>query len=257
MKELVRKIVRKAIITLAGKDDGDFAIQQISYLGRVGDCEIVFPYGMHANLPPDALLLMFSVQGNSENRAAIGGVPSERIKDLPEKEVVFFHPFTKSKIHFRNNGDLDIEAAGDVGDINITCNDANLTASGNIDVNCVDAHLTASGNVGINCVEATVQCTTSTLIADQAVANISASFDITCPIVNINGALNVSGVITGSGGLAVSGGNGAVVNGDVEVNGTVTLSGALTSNGKNISDSHTHPYTWTDGGGAGNTNGVN
>lgn len=225
MISLLRNLIRRATVTAAGSDDKDVAVQQVTYLGKTGDCEIVFPYGMHANLPEDAILLMYSVQANSENRAGIGGVPKERIKNLPEKEVVFFHPFTKSKIHFRNNSDIDIET---------------------------------NGNVNINCINANVDCTDVNLTCDTAVANISATFDITCPTttftgnVIVNGLLNVSGIAT-LGGLVSTG----IAGGPATIAGGLAVTGTMISNGKNVSDSHNHHYTWTHDAGDDDTDGVN
>ena len=80
MKNLIKNIVRWAKITTAGTDDQQFATQQMEYLGKVADGIIVFPYGLHGNVPPDALALMFAVQGNPDNRAAIAWTPKNRPK---------------------------------------------------------------------------------------------------------------------------------------------------------------------------------
>ena len=177
-------LIKRAIVTKPGLDDGNFAIQQISHNGKTGDCEIVFPYGMHANLPPESYVLVFSIDGNEENRAGIGGVPVERIRNLPEKEVVFFHPFTKSKIHFKNNGDIDIDSKNDV---NITINgNVNLSAK-NVNVTCENIDAIASSNVDITCQSATITA------ASKAT--------IDAPITDVTGIMNVTGVINANGGL--------------------------------------------------------
>ncbi len=135
----LRNLIKRAVVTKAGSDTGNLAIQQISYNGRVGDCDIIFPYGMHANLPPGSLITVVTIEANEENRAGIGGVPEQRIKGLPEGEVVFFHPVTKSKFHFKNDGNVDVEANGDLninvtGDANITATNVIVEASTNVDI---------------------------------------------------------------------------------------------------------------------------
>ena len=94
--EFIRKInrlIRWGRIAKAGADDQQFAVQQVEYLGKVADCLIVFPYGIHGNIPADALALMLSVQGNPDNRAAIAWTPKIR-PQLADGEVAYYHPPT-------------------------------------------------------------------------------------------------------------------------------------------------------------------
>ena len=143
----LRNLIKRAVVTRAGDDTGNLAIQQISYNGRVGDCDIIFPYGMHANLPVDSLITVVTIEANEENRAGIGGVPEQRIKDLPAGEVVFFHPSTKSKFHFRNDGNVDVVANGDLN-INVT-GDANITATGDVNVIGENVIVEAATNIDL------------------------------------------------------------------------------------------------------------
>lgn len=125
---MLRNLLRWARITKAGTDDQQFATQQMEYLGKVSDGLIVFPYGIHGNVPPDALALMFAVQGNADNRAAIAWTPKDRPK-LKEGEVAFYHPPTDAFIIWRQSGDLDIETGeGGTKDINIKASTVNITA---------------------------------------------------------------------------------------------------------------------------------
>ena len=117
----LKDLIKRATITKGGADDGQYNIQQVTYLGKVADCEIIFPYGMSANLPKDALLVMFNVNANEQNRAGIGTLPKERKKNLEAGEVAFFHPIAKSFIYFRNSGDIDFDTSeGSGANINIT-----------------------------------------------------------------------------------------------------------------------------------------
>lgn len=98
-------IMRKlwATITRKGSEKGTYPIQQITYLGRVTDAFTLFPYGMHANLPAKQLGLLLDAQGQIfMGTSAVG-----RIK-VEAGEVVFYHPGTQSKVHFKASGDIDV-----------------------------------------------------------------------------------------------------------------------------------------------------
>ncbi len=224
----LKDLIKRATITKGGADDGQFNIQQVTYLGKVADCEVIFPYGMSANLPKDALLVMFNVNANEQNRAGIGTLPNERKKNLETGEVAFFHPFTKSFIYFRNSGDIDIDTSqatefvvtdGDFAaaefstafnvlaaenetgaDINITCNNLNVTAAKTVTV-----------------------AATENLVATCDVASMTAITSITFDTPIATFTTNVQ------------------IDGDLTVTGSSSLSSTVTSNGVNISDTHTHP----------------
>ncbi len=231
----LKDLIKRATITKGGADDGQFNIQQVTYLGKVADCEIIFPYGMSANLPKDALLVMFNVNANEQNRAGIGTLPKERKKNLEPGEVAFFHPLTNSFIYFRNSGDIDIDttqatefvvtegdfsaeefstafnvlaAENETGaDINITCNDANLT--------CKNLNVTSSESVTIDATEnAIITCDVASITASTSI-----TFDT--PIATFTGNVQIDGNLT--------------------VSGSSTLSSTVTSGSKDISDTHTHP----------------
>lgn len=159
IKNMIRSLLRWARTTKVGDDTADFPVQQVGYLGKVGDSVMWFPYGMHANIPIDELVLMVSMQGNPEARVSIPGSPQKRVKPLAASEVVFFHPDTGSKLHFKANGDIEIDSQKDVN-IRVVGNalvdvEGNLTAQiegnliadveGNLDVD-------AAGTVDIDSV---------------------------------------------------------------------------------------------------------
>ena len=133
---MVKSLLRWARTTKAGDDSKDFPVQQVGYLAKVGDSLMWFPYGMHANVPVDELVLMVSMQGNPEARVSIPGSPKKRVRPLAASEVVFFHPNTGSKLHFKANGDIQIMGTGLVtidsaGDATITvAGDAAINATG-------------------------------------------------------------------------------------------------------------------------------
>lgn len=118
------KIIRWANITSSSTDDQQFAVQQLEYLGKVADAAMVFPYGYHANIPADVLSLIVSVQGNPDNRAAIGVSPKDR-PTLAEDEVAFYHPASGGFIIWRTGGNLELNAG--TNDINFTGANFNFT----------------------------------------------------------------------------------------------------------------------------------
>lgn len=124
IKKLWAKITRK------GNETGQYPIQQATYLGRVSDFFVLFPYGMHANLPVDQLGLLIDRQGRVfMGTSAIGRITVE------EGEVVFYHPKTKSKTHYKNNGDIDIDTLAEKeGSLNINAKNVSIVASGDVDV---------------------------------------------------------------------------------------------------------------------------
>ena len=229
-------MIKRARITKGGADDADYNVQQVSYLGKVADAEIVFPYGMSANLPLDSLVLLFNVNGNEQNRAGIGSFPPERKRNLEPGEVAFFHPFTNSFIYFRNSGDIDIdtqiasqfeEVLGeynnqafssafniqnsvteiDGANININARNVNMTCSESLTVNAMDSiNLTATNAVDVTCDTATVTAMTS--------------IDFDTPIATFTTDVNIMGNLT--------------------VGGTTTLTTNVTSAGINIGSTHIH-----------------
>ena len=135
---LVRKTVRRALVVEGGSDDKDYPIQKISYMGKTANVEFIFPYGMSANLSNNSLPILLSILGNSENKVAFGGDIVNRIKNLEQNEVVFYHPITKSKVYFKNNGDIDIESVS----ANI-----NVSTSGNANIEATNINLTGDVNI--------------------------------------------------------------------------------------------------------------
>ncbi len=129
---LINNILRWARITKPGSDDKQFATQQMEYLGKVGDGLVIFPYGLHGNVPADSLALMFAVQGNSDNRAAIAWTPKNRPK-LKGGEVAFYHPPTDALIKWDESGNLNIiTGKNGSGIVNVTASTINMTGNVNI-----------------------------------------------------------------------------------------------------------------------------
>jgi len=69
----------------------------------------------------------------------------ENPDDSERGEPTFFHPTTKTRIIARNNGDLDIVVGSGDGNVNITCVQANVTASDSVNVDSPITNLGVGG----------------------------------------------------------------------------------------------------------------
>ncbi len=203
LRHMIQGLLRWSRITRVGDDTADFPVQQVGYLRKVGDSVMWFPYGMHANIPIDELCLMVSMQGNPEARVSIPGSPQKRVKPLIAGEVVFFHPNTGSKLHFKVTGDIEIEngiSGSKVciktnGDIDIDSNaDVNISVVGKLQANVI-------GNAEINAVNVKVNAL-GTLDVDSVGA-----MSLTAPTILMTGAVTVVGkfVSTGDADLGIGG----------------------------------------------------
>lgn len=139
MRNLIKNLIRWANITKQGDDVANYPIQQLSYLGKVADAIIVLPYGMHANIPADNLVLMFSNQGNEEDRAAIP-ITGQGRPSLKAGEVAIFNKESGATVVLKESGAIEITAPSGV-DI-----DGDLTINGNAQVN---GNLTVTGDTAL------------------------------------------------------------------------------------------------------------
>jgi hypothetical protein len=113
MKRLLTKItsmIRRTRVSLSTPDTGTYPITQVSYLGKTGEIEVIWPYGMGGRLPVDAQALTFNVEGMEENKAGIGTAPTLRFKGGKPGEVWFGNPLSGSVLHFLENGNANLEA---------------------------------------------------------------------------------------------------------------------------------------------------
>jgi phage gp45-like len=174
----IRNLIKRGVVTRATDDTGQFAIAQVQWIaGKSGNVEVVYPYGVSGYAPVGSLALMFNVMGHESNRAAIINNPKIRFKDLKEGEVAIGNFLTRSYIKFLENGDIEVIG---VASQNVTITgDVNLTIGGN-------CNIIATGNINAT--------------AANLTANISGNADITCPQVDITGALSVTGDVTAFAG---------------------------------------------------------
>jgi hypothetical protein len=181
VQNLLTKLIRWASVVRAGSDADQFPTQQVEYLGKVADCIMVFPYGMHANVHGDSLAVMLAMNGALDNRAAIPSSMNNR-QALAGGEVMIYSPLSGSSVIFKANGDIIANAKGNI--TAIAGGNVSVTASGTADV-------TASGALSLNS---------------------SASIALTAPAIGLNGAVTVVGglnsdSVTVSGALSQGGKN--------------------------------------------------
>lgn len=114
---MIKGLIRLTRIMGESSDDKKFPIHQVEYMGKLADAYAWYPFGYHANPGNDVLAIMLAVSSNSENRVIMPGSPEERLDDLlptplAEGEVLFFNPLTKSHIHLKANGDINVNSVG-------------------------------------------------------------------------------------------------------------------------------------------------
>lgn len=120
-----------AKITAAGDSVAKFFTQQITYRNKVSNVLVVYPYGYHANAKVDeSLVLMFGVNGDSENKAGIPFQPNIR-PDLKEGEVAIYQPGTNTVIKFLQNENIVINTDKD---IEAACDNMTVTAATKVTV---------------------------------------------------------------------------------------------------------------------------
>ena len=193
LKMLWAKITRK------GNEKGTYPIQQATYLGRVSDFTTLFPYGMHANLPVGQLGLIIDAKGRVfMGTSAVGRIAVE------EGEVVFYHPTTKTKTHYRNNGDLDIDTVDpDVeesahGNVNINTKNVNITNSEKVTVNSTgDVDITTSGDANVDATNVNVDAVVNLGVGGTGIARLGDAVQVV--ITSGSSAGTYTGTITSAG----------------------------------------------------------
>lgn len=141
---MLRNLIRWARIVEAGKNGLNYFVQKLEYRGKVAEGVIVFPYGMHGNIPANSLAVMFAIGGDPDNRAAIGFDHKNR-PDLESGEVAFYHPGTMAWLIWRASGDLDITTGNEgSGNINIICKNANVQAEESVTIDTPSTLITGN-----------------------------------------------------------------------------------------------------------------
>ena len=106
----IGQMIKRAALSLAGRDDGQFSIAQAQYYNKTAEVELVFPYGYSACPPEGSLILLMNVMGQEENRAGIASYPQQRFKNLKPGEVQVGNFLTRASIKWDKAGKIYIDA---------------------------------------------------------------------------------------------------------------------------------------------------
>ncbi len=165
--------IKLAAISLPGKDDKEFPDSQITFFGTTADCVPVYPYGMHANAPVDSYMILFSLNGQAENKAGIAFNPDLRKKNLKSGEVVHGNFVTGSTVFYDEDGNIIVNCE----------EDEIVTIKGASTVNI-------AGNAAIT-------------VGGEATIDVIGNTTLTTPLATIDGDLTVTGDVEVQGETAL------------------------------------------------------
>lgn len=212
---MIKHIIKWAVITAITSDDKDFPIHQIDYLDKIANAFAWYPFGFHANPGNTTLAVVLSVGGNSENRVVFPGSPKERLDvngnmptPLKEGEVVMYHPATKSYLHFLQDGTIDIDSQKDV----------NIRVAGNMLAD-VEGNLTAD-------VEGILDVDVKGITTIDGIADVK----ITAPNLIIAGNVDITGKLELTGAYEQTGTFEQTGNADLGLSATTVNIGGLGGN---------------------------
>jgi phage gp45-like len=150
-------LIKRGYVSNFIADDLPHPIVQVSYLGKVGNAEVILPYGFAAGLPDETPVIVLSVLGNESNRICIPYSHFTRFKNQHQGEVQIGNEVTKSYIKFTKNGNIEIKTDVKIkvtapeieidGDLNLTVN-GNVTmdaGSGTVDIGAGQVNLGSGG----------------------------------------------------------------------------------------------------------------
>jgi hypothetical protein len=99
MRHILNKIAnlaKRAVITKTNDDSKNVAYCQISYLDRVRNMVLMYPYGMSAQAPVGNIVMHWAIGGNEANLIGVPYSQQGRFQGLKDGEVVFGSPVTGS-----------------------------------------------------------------------------------------------------------------------------------------------------------------
>ena len=194
----IKSICRFGLVTGKVDNSKSFATQQITYLGKVSDCAMLFPYGLYSHASrDDSLIAFYSMGGDEDNKLGMPYAPYKRPIDLQEGEVALYHPRSEASVKLRNNGDIEISTGNSLaGNVIINCADATINASN-------DVNIEAGNNVTIECIMANVIASTS-MTFDTPLATFTSNVQIDGTL-GVTGNFNLTGDASlGTGGLPIA-----------------------------------------------------
>lgn len=158
--------IKLAAVSLPGKDDKFYPDTQITFNGSTADAVSIYAYGTHANAPVDSHFLLFSLNGQAENKAGIAFNPELRQKNLKPGEVVHGNFVTGSTVFYDEDGNIVVNCE----------KDEIVTIKGASTVNI-------TGNAAIT-------------IGGEATIDVTGNTTLTTPLATVDGNLTVTGDLT-------------------------------------------------------------
>jgi len=228
-------LIKQAYISLVGDDDRPYPRGESTASGKISKFVRMSVYGVCSNPPKNSHVLMFNSQGRESNKFGFINDFVNRKKDLLEGEAALVNTMTGAFVLMKADGSVHISGLDKLdvdSDLNVD-GDINVTGDVNIDGNAnVEGDVTAVGDVTAE----------GDIVADSAGTAISLldhfhqgnlGYPTDKPIMAGGGTTPSTKPTTNSNGDIITG---------VEATSL---------------DNHTHPYSWTDTAGSGNTESPN
>jgi len=108
------------------RKQGSLLVHKVKYLGREATAAAWYPFGYFANASAGSIARIVFIGGKSEQRVVLP--TSTDAPDSEETECGIYHPETGTKIHFKANGDIDVETVAGQN-VNVICNELNTMAT--------------------------------------------------------------------------------------------------------------------------------
>lgn len=119
----VRAMIKQAFVSQPSDDSGDYPITQVTTDGNTSNALRISVYGVCSNPPANSHALLFNLQGQESNKAAILNDFVNRRKNLKEYETCLINNKTKAEILIADDGTIIISNASDTivnGNLKVT-----------------------------------------------------------------------------------------------------------------------------------------
>lgn len=142
----------QGFVSNTGSDAGDVQQQQVSYLGKVSQYAVLYPYGLIGKPPLGSAVWMSTVLHDESNKAGIANAITTRTKNLQDGETGLLNHLTGTSVFLNADGQLVINTAAETiitstNDVTVTA--PNIIINGNVTIDgTLDATGTIKGNTG-------------------------------------------------------------------------------------------------------------
>lgn len=130
-----RNMVKRCFTSASTPNDNPYPALTVNYHGKQTTAEHLTPYGFYSSPPANCTGIVLTISGQEENLIALVNTPKKRPRDLAAGEVSVYHPVTKSEIHFKANGDIEISSV----DGTIKCASPHMVVSDSLVAGVVEA----------------------------------------------------------------------------------------------------------------------